>query len=112
MGNLRWRERREHLSALFTTFERLLAETADWEEPHQVWLQIDPCDSSQDAVYLHTSNPNADNFPCAFEGTRWDAEIPERLREFIVNPSWQFGRIDGRWTHFFVRPRPAGPCMR
>jgi hypothetical protein len=34
MGNLRWRERREHLAALFTTFRRLLAETAGWATPH------------------------------------------------------------------------------
>ena len=107
MGNLRWRERREHLAALFTTFRRLLAETAGWSTPHQVWLQIDAFDSAQDAVYLHTPNPNAENYPNTFEGTAWDAEIPERLREFVIDPTWQFGRLEDRWTHFVVRVRPA-----
>jgi hypothetical protein len=106
MGNLRWRERREHLAALFTTFRRLLAETAGWSAPHQVWLQIDACDSSQDAVYLHTPNPNSENYPNTFAGTQWGAEVPERLREFITEPSWQFGRHEHRWTHFIVRPHP------
>ena len=107
IGNLRWRERREHLRALFTMFGRLLVETAEWATPHQVWLQIDAYDGSQDAVYLHTPNPNADNFPHQFEGTEWDVPIPERLQEFITDPDWQFGRLDALWTHFVVRPRPA-----
>jgi hypothetical protein len=107
LGNLRWRERRAHLEALFTMFRRLLAETAEWATPHQVWLQIDAADSSQDAVYLHTPNPNADNFPNAFAGTIWESEVPERLREFLTDPSWQFGRLEDRWTHFIVRLRPA-----
>jgi hypothetical protein len=107
LGNLRWKERREHLRALFTMFRRLLAETEGWTTPHQVWLHIDAYDSSQDAVYLHTANPNADNFPSRFAGVMWDAEIPERLREFVDDPSWQFGRVEDRWTHFVVRPRPG-----
>ena len=107
LGNLRWRERRAHLAALFTMFRRLLTETVGWGEPHQVWLQIDAVDSSQDAVYLHSPNPNADNFPNTFAETEWDVDVPVRLREFLTDPSWQFGRLEGRWTHFIVRPRPA-----
>jgi hypothetical protein len=107
LGNLRWRERRAHLAALFAMFRRLLAQTAAWDRPHQAWLQVDAVDSSQDAVYLHTPNPNAANFPNAFAGVVWDAEVPERLREFVTDPAWQFGRLDDRWTHFIVRVRPA-----
>jgi hypothetical protein len=107
LGNLRWRERREHLAALFTMFRRLLAETSEWSTPHQAWLQIDAYDGSQDAVYLHTANPNAENFPNPFAGVDWNAPIPDRLREFMTEPSWEFGRIDHYWTHFVVRPRLA-----
>lgn len=108
LGNRRWRERHAHLTALFTMFGRLLAETAAWAKPHQVWLVIDAADASQDAVYLHTLNPNADNFPNTFPGTAWDADVPERLRKFLSDPAWQFGRIEDRWTHFVVRPRVSG----
>jgi hypothetical protein len=107
MGNLAWRERREHLNALFTMFRRILAETASWTTPHQVWLHIDPTDSSQDAVYLHTANPNSENFPNTFAGVSWDAEVPERLRVFLTDAAWQFGRGEDQWTHFVVRPRSA-----
>lgn len=107
LGNLRWRERREHLAAVFTMFRRLIDETSNWTTPHQVWLAIDPYDSSQDAVYLHTRNPNEENFPYQFEGVTWGANVPERLREFITEPSWEFGRGEhpSYTTYFVVRPR-------
>lgn len=107
LGNLRWRERREHLLAIFTIFRRVVAATVDWSAPHQLWLQIDAYDSAHDAVYLHTPNPNEANFPNEFPGVAWDAPIPERLREFVTDPDWQFGRREDRWTHFLVRSRPA-----
>lgn len=107
MGNLNWAERREHLSALFTMFRRLLTESTSWPTPHQAWLRIDAADSSQDAVYLHTANPNAENFPNRFEGVVWDAAIPARLLEFITESTWQFGRFEDPWTHFVIRQRPA-----
>jgi hypothetical protein len=105
LGNLRWSERREHLVAVFTMFRRVINETSKWDSLHQVWLLIDPYDSSQDAVYLHTPNPNAENFPYQFEGVAWDVDIPDRLHEFITEPSWQFGRAESRGTYFIVRPR-------
>jgi hypothetical protein len=107
LGNVRWKERREHLSALFTTFRNLLADTTEWSTPHQAWLQINAGDSSQDAVYLHTGNSNTDSFPNRFADVEWDGEIPERLKPFVTDASWQFGRLDGFQTHFIVRPRPA-----
>jgi hypothetical protein len=106
VGNLSWRDRRSHLAALFATFRDVLGKTAAWTAPHQCWLQINAVDSSADAVYLHTPNPNPHSFPIDFDWVDWDVEVPERLREFMTDPVWQFGRVDGTWTHFFVRVRP------
>ncbi|MBB4634618.1 hypothetical protein [Longimicrobium terrae] len=106
LGNVSWRDRRSHLEALFVMFRDILGKTAGWTTPHECWLQIDALDSSQDAVYLHTPNPYRDDFPTDFDWVDWDVEIPERLREFITDPAWQFGRSQGTWTHFFVRLRP------
>lgn len=107
LGNVSWRERRSHLAALFAMFRDVLRTTSTWGAPHQCWLQINAVDSSQDAIYLHTPNPNNDDFPIGFECVQWDAEVPERLREFVNEASWQFGRTDRPWTHFCVRRRPA-----
>ncbi|MCE9638260.1 MAG: hypothetical protein K8T90_21370 [Planctomycetes bacterium] len=107
LGNLSRSERLQHLAALFVMFRRALAQTATWAQPHQCWLQIDAHDSSQDAVFLHTPNPNADNFPHGFGDLDWECPIPELLREFVAEPGWQFGRFDRPSTHFVVRPRPT-----
>jgi hypothetical protein len=109
LGDHSWRARRQHLVALFDTFRSILLqiETEGWTTPHQVWVYIDPTDSAMDAVYVHTPNPNHDNFPHAFENVDWTAPVPERLRDLITDPAWQFGRSTGRWTAFFVRVRPG-----
>jgi|SRR5271165_935342 len=111
LGNLSWRERRSHLAALFAVYRRVLAHTQGWSDPYECWLQIDAADSSQDAVFLQTPNPSSNTFPVGFDSVLWDGDIPERLREFVTDPTWQFGRSD-HWrgdlrTHFFVRGRPA-----
>jgi hypothetical protein len=106
-GNLSWRERRAHVAALVVMFRRLVAQTSGWTRAHQCWLQLDAWDGSNDAVFLHTPNPNADDFPYDFAGVAWDAPVPERLRELVTEPGWQFGRLDEPSTHFLVRPRPA-----
>jgi hypothetical protein len=65
LGNFSWRERRSHLVALFAVYRQVLAQIEEWSEPHERWLQIDAADSSQDAVFLHTPNPNGTDFPLA-----------------------------------------------
>lgn len=105
MGNLSWRSRQAHLAALFATYERLLEQLDDWSEPHQCWVYIDPADSSYDAVYLHTRNPNRDNFPLGFEDVEWDVVVPERLWKFVNYDSLQFGRIEVDGTGFIIRRR-------
>ena len=105
MGNLSWRARRAHLAALFTMFERMLAELEAWEDPHQAWLSVDPLDSSYDAVYLHSHNPYGVTFPLSFDWVKWDVEVPERLRGYMTDPRWQLGRTSP--TNFVVRLRPT-----
>ena len=42
-------------------FERIAG--SDLRSNFQSWLFVDPGDAGADAVYLHTPNPNADNYP-------------------------------------------------
>jgi hypothetical protein len=107
LGNSSWRERRSHLVALFAMYHDLLRKTSAWIAPHQCWLLINAVDSSQDAVYLHTPHPNNDDFPIGFEWVQWGADVPQRLREFVTEPSWQFGRTDLLLTQFYIRPQAA-----
>jgi hypothetical protein len=69
---------------------------------------LDPEDSGHDAVYLHTPNPNRDNFPYSFEGVAWDVTPPHWLEEFVADGGMQVGRSGYNGvTLFWVRRKGA-----
>lgn len=103
-GNRGARHRRRHLAAGFTIFQNLLREAEEAGGSVQVFMSIDALDSSQDAVWVHTPNPNRDNYPFAFSQIRWDVAPPVILREFL-SPEWQLGRVDGSPGYYWIRPR-------
>lgn len=78
-GNLSGRDRNEHLKSIFTAFDNVLEQLKDYHDPYQVWLFISALDSSQDAIYFHTPNPNKDNFPYTFDGVVWGGGVPALL---------------------------------
>jgi hypothetical protein len=101
------RVRAQHLRALFTAFRRVIAQLASTTEPVQVFVSIAPAsEAEQDALYVHTPNPNGTPFPHPFEGVHWDAPPPLLVRRFVENESWQVGVVndaDGKqW--WVVRP--------
>jgi hypothetical protein len=55
--------RRETLQSLFAAWEQVQQIGNGLSTPWQSWLVLDTEDSGQDAVYLHTPNPNRGNFP-------------------------------------------------
>jgi hypothetical protein len=103
-GNRGARHRRQHLHAGFIIFERYLREAADIGRPMQVFMTIDALDSSQEAVWVHTTNLNRDNFPYTFPTVRWDVAPPPILREFLRGRPWQLGRAEGSPGLYWVRP--------
>ena len=84
-GNKRGRARIAHLKATFTAFENLLEQLKEYHKPYQVWLSFAAHDSSQDALYFHTPNPNQDNFPYLFKNYEWGIKAPALLSSFIKN---------------------------
>jgi len=46
-------------------------------QPWQSWLVIEQDAPREDAVYLHTPNPNQDNFPYTFEDVEWGVVPPD-----------------------------------
>ena len=93
-GNHRSDLRRKCLAALHAGWLRVEAFATQLECPWQSWLVIDSNDSGQDAVYLHTPNPNRDNFSYRFEGVVWGATPPSWLMEFVAGDDIELGRSD------------------
>ena len=66
-------------------------------------------DSSHDAIYLHTPNPNRDNFPYEFIGVEWNVECPELLKGLAETPEFELGRctFNGNVTYWVRKRRIA-----
>lgn len=92
-GNPRPDIRRECIRALFTAWAQVEAMAARRVGPWQSWLVFNAADSGQDAVYLHTPNPNRDNFPYPFAGVTWGSAPPPWLVEFLT-PAMKVGQSE------------------
>ena len=93
----------------FAAFERALDQVSAVDEPMQVFVSITPePEAHQDALYVHTPNPNGRPFPHSFEGVRWDVIPPPSLRAFVEGQRWQTGGLsDDPRCWWVVRPRPG-----
>lgn len=101
------RHRKQHLAALFTAFRRVLSQVASLNKPVQVFLSIASSNTAeQDALYVHTPNPNGTVFPHDFKGVTWGVELPLIIDEFVGNENWECGSKlhEGKvwWT---IRPK-------
>jgi hypothetical protein len=76
---------------LFAAWSRVENAAGQLTCPSQTWLVIDASDPGQDAVYLHTPNPNRDSFPYLFEGVTWGIQPPEELAECMAGTGLEVG---------------------
>ena len=99
--------RRAHLRVLFAAFRRVLHETAASAEPGQVFVTVCTKEGPSDALYVHTPNPNAANYPCDFAGYSWDVgKVPSLLAEFVSLDEFEIGQtvFEGE-KRYVVTPR-------
>ena len=77
----------------------------------QVFVGISPaCWPEEDALYIHTSNPNGTVFPYRFPGVSWGVQPPAFLREFVAGEPWEIGVLEREGKHWFVvRDRGVAP---
>jgi hypothetical protein len=93
-GNASEEKHREFITAHLELFRRLQTQAANFSKPWQSWIVIDPSDSSQDAVYFHTPNPNHDNFPYTFETVLWNIATPDLLAGLTDEKDLAVGQSD------------------
>ena len=62
-GNHSFKRRKPHLEKLFRHFEMLTEKTKFLETEFQLFILLLDFESSGDAIYLHTPNPNNSEFP-------------------------------------------------
>jgi hypothetical protein len=68
-GNINWHHRKKHLDALIALYLLLMQKLERRKDPYQLFGLITMTDSTQDAIYLHTENPNSSAFPFVAKDT-------------------------------------------
>jgi hypothetical protein len=64
-------------------FEYLRTKLAMYPHPFQIWIGVDEDDSSQDGIYIHTSNPNSDYLPHLVENDESATLQSTELNDYI-----------------------------
>lgn len=106
-GNFSVENRAIYLYALFTMFEKALEQTKCWEKPSNVWVLVVPENAEEDALYIHTPNPNKKSeFPYSFKGVAWSAQPPEFLRPFL-KATYEVGVSEYNGTMYWIRQHVA-----
>ncbi|MEK5069607.1 hypothetical protein [Sporosarcina sp. FSL K6-1508] len=83
IGNDSLKIRREHIKAHLALYKNLLKKLEPFEKPYQTWIHLDDEDAGTDAVFIHTPNPNEDNFPLKVENLNWNCTIPTSFKDLI-----------------------------
>jgi hypothetical protein len=94
VGNESTKIRREHIKAYLALYERVLNQLKMFKGPYQSWIFLDEVDASQDALFIHSPNPNDDNFPFKIDKLNWDCEIPKIFSDLIEQKKFSVGRYN------------------
>lgn len=62
-GNENWDIRLKYLNEMIDAYHQAKEQLKQFPKPYQIWILIHENDSASDALYIHSSNPNSDNFP-------------------------------------------------
>ncbi|MFI5141372.1 MAG: hypothetical protein ACHQII_03350 [Bacteroidia bacterium] len=85
-GNNSFKRRKPHLDKLFRHFDLLAEKTKLLKTDFQLYSVLLDFDSSNDALFLHTPNPNHKNFPYKFENLSPNNNLINRdLENYIAS---------------------------
>ncbi len=76
---------------LFNYYQNIQFQINKAKFTSQVFILISNSDSSQDAVYIHTENPNGTEFPEKFSGVQWGIKVPALLKGLNIPKQLQLG---------------------
>lgn len=93
-GNRSWAMRARHLEAV--AYAQCARQLSRFSQPYQLWIYLDAHDASQDAVYVHSPNPNRSNFPLVFDGAEWGvSEVAQFFADLLPGYRLMAARLPG-----------------
>ena len=101
-GNNDLKIRREHCKAHIALYLDLLEKLQTLDQPYQSWFEIVSEDAGLDAIYIHTPNPNADNFPLKIDNINWNCAVPHYLIDVIDLDKFTIGQYQWNATNNYI----------
>lgn len=93
-GNKDWNTRKKYLEQLLETFDQLKLKLQTYPNDFQLWVMIDENNSGDDCVYIHTKNPNSDNFPITVKSNKENKIKNKELKEFVNSLTFEHVRVE------------------
>jgi len=92
-GNKSWKSRKQHLDALFALAEKYEIELSKMNRDYQFWININERDSDDDAIYIHTKNPNKSEFPIKVKNYPDLKSKNENLEKYLESKTYRIIRF-------------------
>jgi len=91
LHKLNWQTKKNNIDALITVYNALSKELINFSKPFQLWIEInESLEVQYDSVYIHSSNPNKDNFPIIIQHQDAIEYENKVLHDFISNSNFQY----------------------
>ena len=101
IGNTGFKKRRPHLDKLIRDFETLEQKARSLPCDFQLWAMVYDFASDRDALYLHTPNPNQENFPVEIRDLRPGPTLKNRQLLEYLHQLTGFEKIYGNGEQAF-----------
>lgn len=106
-GNRYLEQRRRAATLTYDAFLYALERAETRVEPIQVWAQFFE-NTGDNAVYVHTKNPNGTRFPFEFDETEWRVSTPSDLEHISLAPQLELGKMTYQGeTSYVLRERAS-----
>jgi len=98
-GNESWAIRMQYLNEMFLLYEKLNNEICKYHNKYQSWCWIEDNESGGDAVFLHTPNPNENNYPFLERVVEiGDLDKYQNIIEFVERNGFKWVRTENGFT--------------
>ena len=100
-GNNSFKRRRPHLDKLFRHFDILVDRTKNLKTDFQLYTVLLDFDSSNDALFLHTPNPNNSQFPFKISNLTLKSTLTNKQLNDYINNLEGFEKLYGKTDEAF-----------
>ena len=101
--------RRSHIQAHIALYKNILKKLEPFEKPYQSWIHIDDKDAGVDAIFIHTPNPNEDNFPLEVDNLKWNCTIQSFFQDLIDTEDFIVGQYKSQSEEgYIIQSRTQG----